>query len=313
MKAAQYSSYGGPEVITINPDAPTPTLKECQVLVEVYAASLNPFDMKLRMGYMKENIPLNFPVTIGGDFAGVVTEVAEGITEFAKGDEVYGQAMIIAGNSGSMAEFTAVNTKSTAKKPTSVNYEEAASLVLVGVSALQALEDHIHLASGQKILIHGGAGGIGSIAIQLAKHLGAYVATTVSEKDMDFVESLGADEVIDYKNEKFEEKISDFDAVYDTVGGETLERSFSVLKKGGTLVTMAGQPDETKAKELEITAIGQSTGTNTERLTRLARLIDDSVIKPQIDKTFPLEQTSSAYTYLETSHPKGKVVVSIKE
>lgn len=313
MKAAQYNTYGDSSVIEINDNAATPVLKDGQVMVEVHAASLNPFDYKVRLGYMKEMIPLTFPVTIGGDFSGVVTEVASGVSEFAVGDEVYGQSVVVNGGSGSLAEFTASNTKNTAKKPESLSHDEAASLVLVGVSALQALEDHIHLGSGQKILIHGGAGGIGTIAIQLAKHLGAYVATTVGSDDHELATSLGADEVIDYKTEKFEEKITDYDAVFDTVGGETLERSYGVLKKGGILVTMAGKPDEAKITEHGITAIAQMTATTTDRLNRLTVLINDGVIKPQIDKTFSLEEASVAYEYLEKSHPKGKVVVTVKE
>jgi alcohol dehydrogenase len=211
-----------------------------------------------------------------------------------------------------LSEFTAANTKNTAKKPASLDFSEAASLVLVGVSSIQALEDHIKLASGQKILIHGGAGGIGTIAIQLAKHLGAYVTTTVGSDDHELAKSLGADEVIDYKTEKFEEKVSDYDAVFDTVGGETMVKSFTVLKKGGVLVSMAGQPDQDRATELGITAIGQMTATTSDRLNRLSGLVDEGVIKPQIDKTFSLDQAAEAFEYLEKSHPKGKVVVSIK-
>jgi NADPH:quinone reductase-like Zn-dependent oxidoreductase len=312
MKAAQYPSYGDSSVIEINENAPTPTLKDGQVMVEVHAAALNPFDYKVRMGYMKEMIPLTFPVTIGGDFSGVVTEIAPGVTEFSVGDEVYGQAVVVNGGSGAIAEFAAANTKNTAKKPTSVDFSEAASLVLVGVSSIQALEDSMKLSSGQKILIHGGAGGIGSIAIQLAKHLGAYVTTTVSTGDEELVKSLGADEVIDYKTEKFEEKISDYDAVFDTIGGDTLERSFGVLKKGGVLVSMTGQVDQAKASEHEITGVGQFTDTNTIRLKRLAELVDSGVIRPQIDKSFTLDETAAAYTHLETSHPKGKVVVTVR-
>lgn len=312
MKAAQYNAYGDSSVIEINENAPKPTLKEGQVMVEVHAASLNPFDYKVRRGYMKDMIPLTFPITIGGDLSGVVTEVAPGVTEFAVGDAVYGQSLVVNGGSGSLAEFAAANTKNTAKKPENLSFAEAASLVLVGVSALQALEDHMHLMSGQKILIHGGAGGIGTIAIQLAKHLGAYVATTVGTDSIDYAKSLGADEAIDYKTQQFETMIHDYDAVYDTVGGETLEKSYGVLKKGGILVSMT-QVDEKKAEEMGVTAIGQNTGTNTDRLNRVRELIDSEVIKPQIDKTFTLDEARAAYDYLENSHPKGKVVVTVKE
>lgn len=323
MKAAQYNSYGGADVIEINLNAPKPTLKDGQVLVEVYAASLNPFDYKLRLGYMKDNIPLTFPVTVGGDLSGVVTEVSANVSEFKIGDEVYGQALIVNGGSGSIAEFAAANTKNISKKPRNLDFLEAAALPLVGVSAIQALEEHIKLqkeptsahasAGKQKILIQGGAGGIGSIAVQLAKYLRAYVVTTVSTDDMEFAKGLGADEVIDYKTQKFEKLVKDMDAVFDTVGDATTNKSFSVLKNGGILVSMAAQPDAELAKERGVTAIHQNTGVTFARLSRLAELIEQGVIKPQVDKVFPLEEARDAYEYLEKKSPSGKVVVKIKD
>ncbi len=318
MKAAQYNSYGGPEVIEIN-DIPEPVVSNGQVLVEVYAASINPIDWKIRAGYMKEHVPLKFPVTIGGNFSGVVQEIADDITEFKIGDEVYGQALILNGGSGSIAQFVASNAANTAFKPKTVNHIEAASLPLVGVSALQALEQHINLKKGQKILINGGSGGIGSIAIQLAKHIGAYVATTVSTEHVDFVKSLGADEVIDYEKENAVDKLKDFDAVFNTAGAEAVNDVIKVLKKGsprgeagGILVSMSGAPDPKLAQEYGVKAIGQNTDTGAKNLTRLTELVDQGVIKPQIDKVFTLDQTKEAFEYQETSHPKGKVVISIK-
>ncbi len=318
MKAAQYNSYGGPEVIEIK-DVSEPALNKGQVLVEVYAASINPIDWKVRAGYMKDMMPLKFPVTIGGNFSGVVQKIADDVTEFKIGDEVYGQALTLNGGSGSIAEFAASNVVNTAYKPKTVNHIEAASLPLVGVSVLQALEQHINLQSGQKILINGGSGGIGSIAIQLAKHIGAYVATTVSSEHVDFVKSLGADEVIDYKKENVSEKLHDFDAVFDTAGGESRDNAMKVLKEGsprgeagGIIVSMSGAPDEKLVEEYGVKAIGQNTDTSAKNLTRLAELVDQGVIKPQIDKVFTLDQAKEAFEYQETSHPKGKVVISIK-
>lgn len=309
MKAAQFSTYGGPDVLRVT-ETEKPAPKENQVLVEVHAASVNPFDYKLRRGNMKDTIPLTLPVTIGSDFSGVVTD-GNG-SEFASGDEVYGQAIILSGASGAMAELTTVNLKSITKKPKNVDFVEAAALPLVGVSAIQALVDHIQLEKGQKILIHGGAGGIGSVAIQLAKHIGAYVATTVSGEDKEFVKSLGADEVIDYKTQKFEEMIKDYDAVFDTVGGENANKSLAVLKNGGRLVSMIGPIDENLAKEKNITALVQSSKTNSESLSRLRELVEENVIRPKVDKVFPLDQVSDAYSFAETGHPNGKVVVKIK-
>ncbi len=320
MKAAQYHKYGGPEVIEITNNAPKPSLGEGQVLVEVRSASINPFDWKLRAGYMKDMIPLSFPVTIGGDFAGIVAQLGSGVTDYKIGQEVYGQALIVNGGSGSVAEFVVANLKNIARKPSKADFIQASSLPLVGSSAIQALEDHIKLQKNQKILIHGGSGGIGSIAIQLAKHLGAYVATTVSSDSIEFAKQLGADEVIDYKTEKFEEKLKDFDAVYDTVGGETTNKSFLVLKKslpagwqGGVIVSMMGQPNEELAKKYGVTAIGQGTQTNTKHLTRLAELVDAGAIKPQIDKVFPLDQAREAFAHLESGHKQGKIVINIKQ
>lgn len=311
MKAAQYNSYGGPEVIEIN-NVREPVLGKGQALVEVYAASINPIDWKVRNGYFKEQMPLKFPVTIGGNFSGIVKKIADGVVEFKIGDEVYGQALVLNGGSGAIAEMVASNVVNTAYKPKTVNHIAAASLPLVGVSALQALEQHINLQSGQKILINGGSGGIGSIAIQLAKSIGAYVAATVSTEHIDFVKKLGADEVIDYKKENVAEKPHDFDAVFDTAGGESQDNAMKVLKKGGVIVSMTGAPDPRLTEEYGIKAIGQNTNTNLENLTRLAGLVDQGVIKPQVDKVFPLEQTKEAFKYQETSHPKGKVVISIK-
>ncbi len=312
MRAAQIQNYGGPESITITDTVEKPSLKPGQILVEVHASALNPFDSKLRSGVYKEMIPLQFPFILGGDFSGVINEIGEGVTEYALGDEVFGTALGLTGGSGAFAEFATANTKNISKKPTNVSHVEAAALVLVGVSAIQAIEQHINLQPKQRILLHGGAGGIGSVAIQLAKSKGAYVATTVSLDSKSFVQQLGADEVIDYKNQKFEELLHDYDAVYDTVGGDTTDRSFAVLKRGGVIVSMLGKPNQERAKELGITAIGQMTNTNAEHLSRLKTLIETNVIKPQIDKTFPFFQVRESFTYLETGHPRGKVVLTVR-
>ncbi|MEK7113156.1 MAG: NADP-dependent oxidoreductase [Patescibacteria group bacterium] len=312
MKAVQINSYGGSEILEITENAPKPSVTKGQVLVEVYAASINPIDWKVRAGYLKEMVPLQFPATLGGDFSGVVTEASKDVTNFKVGDEVYGQGGILNGGSGSFAQFVAANVTKILVKPKGLDFTNAAALPLTGISALQALEDNIHLSKGQKILIHGGAGGIGTIAIQLAKSLGAYVATTVSASDMDYAKSLGADEVIDYKNEAFENKLADFDAVFDTVGGETTDKSFKVLKKDGVIVSMVGQPNEKLAKKYGVTAIGQNTEGNTERLNRLAKLVNSGKIKAHVDKVFSLEQAKEAFGHLEEGHPRGKVVFKIK-
>lgn len=307
MRAAQVTKYGGPEVIEIT-DIDNPKIKDGQVLVEVYSTALNPFDYKVRSGAYQ--IPL--PYTPGGDFSGVIVELGGDVQDFKVGDEVYGSANVAGGASGSLAEYAAANAAQVAHKPKKANHGEAAASVLVGVSALQALDDHIGLTSGQKILIHGGAGGIGHVAIQYAKHLGAYVATTARQTDVDFVRGLGADEVIDYQKQNFESIIKDYDGVFDTVGGDTYTKSFQVLKKGGILVSMTEQPNKELIKQYDVEAIYQSSETNNKNLEKLAGLIDNSILKVHIDKEFPLVQTAEAFKHLETGHPRGKVVVKIK-
>jgi alcohol dehydrogenase len=310
MKAAHVAEYGGSDVIEIV-DVEKPALGDNHLLVEVRAASINPFDAKLRQGLFKDGIPMQFPYIPGADYAGFVREVGKGVEGYAAGDEVYGHAIILQGSSGAFAEYTAANVANTAKKPTSIDFIAASSLPLVGSSAVQALEEHMQLKRNQKILIHGGAGGIGSVAIQIAKHIGAYVATTVSADDKEFVRSLGADKIVDYKSEKFENEVKDFDAVYDTVGGAVMEKSFDILRRGGVLVSMVGEPSQEKATTLGVTAIAQQTKTNTEHLKRVAELVEQGAITPHVDTVFPFERIREAFDRLETGSPRGKVVLKI--
>jgi NADPH:quinone reductase-like Zn-dependent oxidoreductase len=311
MKAAQINAYGGKDALKTVSDAPKPKLEADQVLVEVRAAAVNPFDWKVREGYMKDSVALPLPATLGGDLAGVVAELGEGVAGFAVGDDVYGQADALSGQ-GSYAEFAPVKAESLAAKPTSVAFVTAAALPLAGVSAYQALVEHIGLRNGQKILIHGGAGGIGSHAIQLAKYLGARVATTAAPDEAEFVKDLGADEIIDYTSSKFEEILQDYDAVYDTVGGDTYARSFQILKPGGIIVSMLEKQHEQLSKQRNVTAISQFTRVTTERLERLADLVDRGALKAHIDKTFPLEEAAEALEYIHQGRHHGKVVLKVK-
>lgn len=312
MKAAQYSEYGDPSVIKIN-EIEKPSLSPAMMLVEVHAASLNPFDYKVRRGYLKDTMPLDLPITIGGDYSGTVIEVGSEVTEFKPGDELYGQASVFGGATGSIAEFALAKPASSSIKPRNTDFLEAASLPLTGCSAIQALEDHIKLSSGQKILIHGGAGGIGTLAIQIAKHLGADVITTVGTDDVEIAKALGADEVIDYKTQQFENIVKDVDAAFNATGqAESSNKSFQVLKKGGVLVSMNRDFDEELANKFGANVIAQNSQVTTDRLERLAKYVEDGIVKPQVDRVFELEEVASAYEYLETGHPKGKVVVRIK-
>jgi NADPH:quinone reductase-like Zn-dependent oxidoreductase len=311
MKAAQITEYGHSDVIHVV-DTETPKVSEGTVVVEVHAASINPFDRTVREGHMKDYMPA-LPVTLGGDLAGVVSAVAPDVTHVAVGDKVYGQAQVIAGNSGAFAEFARTKATQVAAMPATLNFAEAAAAPLTGLSAQQALIEHMNIQAGQKILIHGGAGGIGTIAIQLAKHLGAYVATTATGEGLAYVKELGADEVIDYKTQEFEELLHDYDAVFDTVAGETYQRSFKVLKKGGVIVSMLAQPDQALMQQYGVTAITQQTKITIEALESLAKLIDDGIVTVHVDRTYPLDEIQQAFAAWENGSIRGKVVLLIKK
>jgi alcohol dehydrogenase len=317
MKSAQINRYGGGEVIEINQSTPSPSDPSAgEVLVIIKAAGVNPADWKTREGYFQQMVPLKFPSTLGTDFSGVIEKIGEGFHDLKQGDEVYGQAGVVRGGSGAFAEMALANADTIAHKPKTLSHEEAAGLPLAGVSAWQALIEIIELSSGQKILIHGGAGGIGSIAIQLAKHLGAYVGTTVSTNDKEFAKELGADEVVDYKTQTFEDLLPhDYDAVFDTVGGETYKRSFKVLKGGGSgiIVSMLEQPNQELMDRFGVKAIFQFTQVNSERLTKLAQWVDQNNIRVNVDRTFPLDEAGKALDYQRDVHPRGKVVLTSKQ
>ncbi|MEP6710418.1 MAG: NADP-dependent oxidoreductase [Candidatus Saccharibacteria bacterium] len=311
MKAAQLTDYENIEFINIV-EIEKPTLKEGQVLVEVHAASLNPFDTTIRKGFMKEAIPLELPVTLGGDIAGIVSEVAEGVENIAIGNKVYGQANIVAGNSGAFAQFAATSAKQVGKAPANLDFNEAASMPLVGVSAHQALTEHIDLQKDQKLFIHGGAGGIGAVAIQIAKHIGAYVATTASGEGIGLVKKLGADEVIDYKSDDFSGILKDFDAAFDTVGGNDFAKTFGILKQSGVAVTMIAQFDGDDAKKHGVTAFHQQTRVSTRALDELTELIESGVVTPNVGKVFSLDEIKEAFTARESGSVQGKVVIEMK-
>lgn len=310
MKAAQVNDYGGQEAVQLV-DVLKPTATPGHILVEVKAAAVNPFDWKVRDGAYKEYFPLKFPATLGGDVAGVVAEIGEGVSGFSVGQAVYGLAGA-AGGQGSFAEFTPVKAGQLAAQPNSVDFVTAAALPLAATSAYQALVDHMNLQAGQKILIHGGAGGIGSFAIQIAKHSGAYVATTAAAHDADFVKSLGADEVIDYQSQDFSTMLKDYDAVFDTVGGETNTKSYTILRPGGRFVSMVQPPDEALAKQYDIQYTQQASQASAERLQAVAEHVDSGKLTAHVDKIFPFEQTAEALEYLKTGHPRGKVVIQVK-
>ena len=312
MKSIQINNYGGSDVIGIKDNVPIPKVSTGKVLVEVKASGVNPVDWKIREGYFQQMVPLQFPATLGTDFSGIIKELGENAsTDLNIGDEVYGQGSPLSGGSGTFAEFVLTNNANVGPKPKTLNPIEASCMPLVGVSTWQALIENIGLSKNQKILIHGGAGGIGSVAIQLAKHLGAYVATTVKSEDKEFVRQVGADEIVDYTTQSFEDILQDYDAALDTVGGETYRKSFKILKNNGTIISMLEQPDSNLMDQYGVKAKFQFTETTNERLTKLAQWIDQNNIKVNVEKTFPLAETAKALDYQRDVHPRGKVVITI--
>jgi alcohol dehydrogenase len=313
MKAIQIKRYGSSDVVEIDNSVSVPSPSLGKILVNIKAAGVNPVDWKIREGNFQQMIPLKFPSTLGMDFSGIVRQVGgEDVpSDFKQDDEVYGQASVFSGGSGAFAELALANKDSITHKPKTLNHLESAALPLVGVSAWQALIENIRLSKDQKILIHGGAGGIGSIAIQLAKQLGAHVATTVSTNDKQFVQELGAHDVIDYRTENFEDILHDYDAVFDTVGGDTYKRSFKVLKSSGVLVSMLEQPDSELMDRHGTRALFQFTQVNRERLTDVAEWVDQNNIRVNVDKAFSLDEAVKALDYQKDVHPRGKVVLTV--
>ena len=306
MKAALIRAYEGAVEIA---DVPTPVLTDDSVIIKVHAASVNPIDNILRMGYMKEMMPLTFPFVMGYDVSGVVTEVGKDVTTFKVGDAVYARPN--QDDKGAVAEFARVKEAELALKPESLTHAQAASLPLAGLTAWQAFVEFADLKKGQKVLIHAGSGGVGTLAIQMAKHLGAFVATTVSARNADLVKSLGADLVIDYKSEAFDEIVSDYDVVFDMVGGEIMNRSFKVLKKGGHLVSIKGQDTDGLAAKHDVKFDWFFMHPDGAQLKALADQVAAGALKPVIDSTFKFADADKAYAHLADGHAVGKIVIDM--
>jgi alcohol dehydrogenase len=310
MKAVQISQYGDASVLSVKTDAPKPTAGDGMVLLEVHAASINPVDTAVRLGYMAKMMPLSFPATLGTDVSGVIVEVGTGVTDFQKEDKVFGMASLLAGASGAFAQYAAVPAGLLARIPAVLGFKEAAALPLTAVSALEIIDEKMKVGRGHKILIHGGAGGIGTIAIQLAKHRGAFVATTVKAEAVAYVRDLGADTVIDFQKEAFEKVLSGYDFVFDTVGGETYRKSFAVLKRGGTIISMLEQPNAELAAKHGVTALLQMTQVTTARLNTIAELVKNGTIKVHVDRLFHVDKVQEAFLARESGKVRGKVVLS---
>lgn len=315
-------------------DVAVPSLKGNEVLIEVHAAGLNLLDSKIRSGEFKLILPYKLPLILGHDVAGLITRVGKNVTQFKVGDEVYSRVADF--RIGTFAEYIAVAEQDLAFKPNNLTMEEAASIPLVALTAWQALVENANLKKGQKVFIQAGSGGVGTIAIQLAKHLGATVATTASEKSFTMLKELGADVLIDYKKEDFEAILKNYDVVLNSQDNKTLEKSLRILRSGGKAISISGPPTPDFAKAagapwlvkmiISLTSLGTRRiakklrldysflfmRADGKQLQEISKLIEKNVIKPVVDKIFPFEQINEALEFVESGHAKGKVVVKVK-
>ncbi|OIK09293.1 NADP-dependent oxidoreductase [Bacillus sp. MUM 13] len=308
MKAIVIEQYGGKEQLK-EAEMKKPEAGENEIIIKLEATSINPIDWKLREGYLKEMLPFEFPIILGWDAAGTVDSIGSGVTDFKPGDRVFARPATT--NRGTYAEYAAVDDILAAKIPDNVSFEEAASIPLAGLTAYQALFDFGEVKEGDKVLIHAGAGGVGSLAVQLAKNAGTYVATTAGTQNVEFMKSLGADEVIDYKKQDFDKILHDYDFVLDSMGGEIQEKSFSVLKEGGKMPSLVSEPDKELAEKKKIKAASIWLNPNGQQLEELAKLMEEGKLKAIIGETFPLsaEGIRSAHEKSESHHAKGKIVI----
>ncbi len=305
MRAIRIHQYGGPEVLAqVEMQRPTPGANE--VLIKVKAASVNPLDWKLRAGHMKDFLPLTLPVTLGSDVSGTVEEVGPGAARFKRGDEVYASLGL---EGGGYAEYAVAKEAIVAEKPSTLDHVQAASVPVVGLTAWQALFEVAQLRAGQKVLIHAAAGGVGNFAVQFAKAKGAYVIGTASSKNQAFLGELGVDKAVDYKKTRFEDVVQDADVVLDTIGGDTQERSFKALKKGGILVSIVQPPSQELAAKLGVRALFYGAHPSSSDLTEIARLIDSGKVKTVVETILPLAEARRAHELSESGHGRGKIVL----
>jgi NADPH:quinone reductase-like Zn-dependent oxidoreductase len=305
IKVVRYHQFGGPEVLRLE-HVQRPEPKEDEVLVRIYAAGVLPIDWKIRQGRVP--MPVHFPVIPGSAFAGVIESVGKNVIEFAVGQEVFGRSA-----NGSYAEYTIASKDAIALKPESISFDEAAAISGGATTAWQVLFHDCSLKAEDRVLIHGAAGGVGLFAVQFAKWKGAYVTATAGPNNVDYVRSLGADTIIDYTSTRFEEVVRDMDLVLDTVGGETLERSWSVIKQGGALISIAGRPSLERAQEKGIRLISPSKGTSKQDLEAIAKLMDEKKVVGFIGQRFPLQEAAQAHELSQSGHGRGRIVIQIAD
>jgi NADPH:quinone reductase-like Zn-dependent oxidoreductase len=310
MKAIRIHNYGGPEILQYE-DVPRPQPQAGEVLVRVHAAGVNPIDWKVREGHMKDFWHHKLPLILGWDLSGVVEELGRGASRFKIGAEVY--SVPDPTRNGAYADYIVVRESELALKPNSLHHIRAAAVPLAALTAWQSLFDTAQLQPGQRVLIHGAAGGVGHFAVQLAKWKGAYVFATASTKNQELLRELGADETIDYTRQRFEDVARKIDIVLDPVGGDTQERSWQVLKKGGLLLSVVEPPSADKAKALGIQAAFVASHPNGAELAKIAELIDAGHLKPIVNRILPLSEARRAHELSQTGHTHGKIVLRVKE
>lgn len=307
MRAAILTDYGNaPEIA----DVDSPNLPADSVMVEVHASAINPIDWIIMDGHKRDVLAYELPWRVGYDVSGVVTEVGADVEGLSAGDEVYARADNM--QAGTMAEFAAVKAHDLATKPATLSHAEAAAIPLAGLTAWQALFTKGGLQSGQRVLIHAGSGGVGTLAIQFAKQAGAWVAATASAENRGLVEELGADQFVDYSSEQFEDVVEPCDLVFDMLGGDTLKRSFDVVKPGGTIVSIKGDAPEGLAEERDVTFEWFFMEPSGAQLAEIASLVTDGKVRPVLDRTFPLEDVAAAYEYARSGKATGKVAIAVR-
>jgi NADPH:quinone reductase-like Zn-dependent oxidoreductase len=308
MKAVRIHTYGGPEVLRYE-EAPRPKPGAGEVLVRVHAAGVNPVDWKIREGYLKGRVDHSLPLILGWDVSGLVEVTGSGVAILKEGDEVYSRPDIA--RDGAYAGYIVVRETEVALKPKAIDHIHAAAIPLAALTAWQSLFDAAGLSAGQKVLIHAAAGGVGSFAVQLAKWKGAHVVGTASKRNQEFVQNLGADATIDYQTTAFEEMVREVDVVFDTMGGETQTRSWKVLKKGGILVSILGQPSAEEASAHGVRQASVFVQPSSAQLTELAELVDSGDLKPVVETVLPLSEARGAHELSQSGHRRGKIVLEV--
>ncbi|GFE81508.1 NADPH:quinone reductase [Steroidobacter agaridevorans] len=310
MRALLMTGYGGSEVLKLD-EVATPTPASGEVRIRVHAAAVNPIDWKIRTGKLQRNYGVKLPYIPGRDVAGTIDAVGSGVTRWKAGDTV-----VAVTDGGTLAEYVIAPAENVARKPAKLTFEEAAGIPTASLAAWRTLITNGDIKKGQRVLIHGGAGGVGSTAVQLAHWRGAHVIATASARNHEYLKSIGADEVIDYRTTRFEDVVKNVDVVLDTVGGDTLQRSPAVLREGGTLLTIVGIPPAQACSERKLRCPTPSTATNEqpgEELTKLGQLFDNGALKMQVEATFPLAQAAQALELSETGRARGKIIVQVIE